>query len=159
MIGLIAILCLAAECDNLCQSDENKSTSSLVSLNEESRCLRISDDIDMLDIVDDLEYLVAVVRSCTISVVVELIAVDVEVAKKSSPSLLFILSKLREDTSLCFSPIIDLLLAVAEAPAVAFGCELPARLCGEAGLRGKPKSSSEASGRLRRLRKTSASSA
>lgn len=115
----MAILCLAAECDNLCQSFENKSTSSLVSLNDKSRCLKISEDIDMLDMVDEREYLVVVERSCTISVVVaeivELFAAVVLFDNKSSPSVLFMLNKLKEDTSLCFSAIVDLALDEAVA--------------------------------------------
>lgn len=157
----MAILCLAAVCESLCQSDENKSTSSLMSSNEESRCLKISDDIDVLDIVDDLEYLAVVLRSCTNSVAVdEVFAVADELVKRSSPSLLFMLNRLKEETSLYFSPIFDLLLTEdCEAAAAVWCCAPAARLCGEAGLRGKPKSSSDASGRLRRLRRTSASSA
>ena len=122
----MAILCLAAECDNLCQSDENKSTSSLVSLNDKSRCLRISEDIDMLDMVDERKYLAVDVRSCTISVVAAVVVVElfcnvvvaVVLDNISSPSVLFMLSKLKEDTSaLCFSAIVDL-VALDEAVAV-----------------------------------------
>lgn len=114
----------------------------------------------MLDMVEDLEYLE---RSCTISVeCVLLLAVD-DANRPSSPSALFMLNILREETSLCFSMV--LLMRNEEDPVPA-APTLPAALvlaitrrCGEAGLRGRPRSSSEASGRLRRLRKTSASSA